>query len=135
MKAKDKARLNVVKSLLSEISYAEKEPANTNSSSFDVSSILQRSIKRRQDALEQYRNANATELAETESIEIAIIGEYLPKQMSTDEINAVLSDIIKQVGAQSEKDLGKVMKAVKLDAAVAPKKLVSDLAKALLKEN
>ena len=54
--------------------------------------------------------------------------------MNTDEINAVLSDIIKQVGAQSEKDLGKVMKAVKLDAAVAPKKLVSDLAKALLKD-
>lgn len=130
MKTKEKIKLAVVKSLLSEISYAEKEPAHVV---FDVSTILQRSLKRRQDALEQYKAAKASELAATELAEIEIINSYLPKQMSSEEIMAVLKDTIQQVGATSEKDLGKVMKAVKLDAAVAPKKLVSDLVKSMLK--
>jgi uncharacterized protein YqeY len=65
--------------------------------------------KQRRDAIAQYQNAGRSELAEQESQELAILEEYLPQQLSQAEVQAIVAEIIEQVGATSPKDMGKVM--------------------------
>ncbi|KAJ3085177.1 hypothetical protein HK102_000238 [Quaeritorhiza haematococci] len=131
-KASDKKRLTVIKSLLSDITYAEKSGSKGDASSFAV--ILQRAIKKREDSVQQYRAGDRADLAVAEEQEIAIVREYLPKQMSEEDIEGVVREVVEKVGAKSSKDLGKVMKAVNasVDPGAAPKKTVADVVKRVL---
>ena len=71
--------------------------------------MLTQLAKQRKDSVTQYQDAGREDLAEKESQELAIIEEYLPQQLSEAEIEAVVDDLIAQVGASSPKDMGKVM--------------------------
>jgi hypothetical protein len=71
--------------------------------------VLAQLAKQRRDSIEQYRQAGRNDLAETEAQELAIIEEYLPGQLSDEEVGAVVDEIIASVGATSVKDMGKVM--------------------------
>ena len=71
--------------------------------------ILTRLAKQRRDSIEQYTQVGRQELADQEAAELAIIEEYLPKQLSDDEIAQVIDRIIVDIGASSPKDMGKVM--------------------------
>jgi uncharacterized protein len=79
----------------------------------EILALLAKMIKQRQESVEIYDKAGRKELADGERSEIAIISAYLPKQMSEPEVKAVIAQVIGQVGAQSIKDMGKVMAALK----------------------
>ena len=77
-----------------------------------VTDVLLSSVKSRTDSAEQYAAADRPELAANERAEIVIIQSYLPKQLGEDETQALVAKTIAEVGAESKKDLGKVMKAI-----------------------
>jgi uncharacterized protein YqeY len=77
-----------------------------------VLGVLTSAVKTRQDSAEQYDSAGRPELAEKERAEIAVVQAYLPSQLSEDETRAVVEAAIAELGATTEQDLGKVMKAV-----------------------
>ncbi|CAO3656677.1 unnamed protein product [Mucor hiemalis] len=134
MKAKKQPDLNVVKGLLSDYTYYIKS-ANFVEGTPDeeaVISVLQKAIKRRQDSVAQYEAGGRPELAQQETEELQVLQSYMPEQMTVEAIEAELREIIKQVGASSSKDMGKVMKAWKHDAATADRKVVSDLVRTIL---
>jgi uncharacterized protein YqeY len=112
MKAKDKIRLETVRSIKKVL--LEKEvslrPQGQESLTEDQEiEVLAQLAKQRRDSIEQYRQAGRNDLAETEAQELAIIEEYLPGQLSDEEVGAVVDEIIASVGATSVKDMGKVM--------------------------
>jgi hypothetical protein len=112
MKAKDKIRLETLRSIKKVI--LEKETTVRPSGQEELTEaqeleVLTQLAKQRKDAVTQYQNAGRQDLAEQESQELAIIEEYLPQQLSEAEIEAIIDDLIAQVGASSPKDMGKVM--------------------------
>lgn len=78
-----------------------------------VLEMLQKMIRQRRDSIEMYEKAGRTELAEREQSEIAVIEKFLPKQMSAEEVEKIVEDLIAELGVDSIKDMGKVMGALK----------------------
>ncbi len=78
-----------------------------------ILSLLQSMIKQRRESIKLYEQGGRMELAQREAEEIAVIEEFLPEQMSDDEMAAVITGIIGEVGAESLKDMGKAMGALK----------------------
>ena len=112
MKAKDKIRLETVRSIKKVI--LEKEVALRPKGQDSLTEeqeieLLAQQAKQRRDSIEQYRNGGREDLAEKEAQELAIIETYLPKQLSEEEVNSIIDEIITSVGATTAKDLGKVM--------------------------
>ncbi|KAF9363638.1 hypothetical protein BGX34_003680 [Mortierella sp. NVP85] len=134
MRSKDKQRLAVVKGILSDLTYLEKSPqapAQVTDSVIQV--LIQKSIKRREESIANYKAAGRSEQAEQEQKEIDMLQVYLPKAMTEQEIEDEVRRVIKEQGATSPKDMGKVMKELgSLDPARAPKKTVSDTVKRVL---
>lgn len=112
MKAKDKVRLETVRSIKKVILEEESNARAAGKDSLTETQemdILTRLAKQRRDSIEQYTQAGRQELADGEAAELAILEEYLPKQLSDEDIAQVVDEIIAQVGANSPKDMGKVM--------------------------
>ena len=110
MKAKDKIRLETVRSIKKAI--LEKEvtlrPQGIDSLSEEHEiELLSQQAKQRRDSIEQYQNAGRNDLADKESQELAIIETYLPEQVSDEELETIIDEIIASSGASSIKDLGK----------------------------
>jgi uncharacterized protein YqeY len=101
----------------------------------DEIKLLQKLIKQRKDSLEIYEQQNRADLALTEKEEIEIIEKFLPKQLSENDLKVALTKIIKDLGASSNADLGKVMGiATKQLAGQADGKAISSLARELLSQ-
>lgn len=134
MRSKQQPDLNVVKSVISEYTYYIKSPNAPTNHSEDamVLSVLQKSIKKRQDSIAQYTAGGRPELAANEQQELVVLQRYLPEQMSAAEIEEKVRELVEQVGATSMKDMGKIMKAWTVDPATADRKLVSDAVKKVL---
>ncbi|MCI4405835.1 MAG: GatB/YqeY domain-containing protein [Sulfuricurvum sp.] len=99
----------------------------------DIIKIIQKQVKQRQDAMAQYREAGREDLYEQEAAEAAIFETYLPKQLSDDELKAAVAAIIAETGAETMKDIGRVMGAAsKTLGATADGKRINECAKALL---
>ena len=112
MKAKDKLRLQTVRSIKKAILEKEVElrPKGIESLTPEQEiELLSQQAKQRRDSIEQFNNAGRDDLADKESQELAIIETYLPEQASESEIEAIIEGIIADSGASSLKDLGKVM--------------------------
>jgi uncharacterized protein len=114
MKSKDKVRLETVRSIKKFI--LEKEVSVRPSGQETLTEaqemeILMQIAKQRRDSIEQYSKAGREELAAQEAAELAIVEEYLPQQMSEEEVDKAIGEIITSVGATSAKDMGKVMGA------------------------
>jgi hypothetical protein len=112
MKAKDKVRLATVRSIKKVLLEKEVEArvqGRTELNETEEIEALVQQAKQRRDSIAQYGQAGRKDLVEQESQELAIIEEYLPKQLSEAEISAVIAQIIDQVGATAPKDMGKVM--------------------------
>lgn len=109
MKAQEKERLSVIRMLQSAI---KNEQINLGHELADeeAMNVIRKAVKQRQDSIEQYANAGRTELADKERAEMEILRTYLPAEMSDEELESGLREIIASTGAQSKKDLGKVMK-------------------------
>ena len=132
MKDGDKFRTTVLRMILAEIQKIEiDEKSDLNE--LQITSILEKMIKQRNDAISQFEQAKRQELADKEKQEIEIIREFLPEQMSDDEISELVSKIVSEVGAQDMKDMGKVMGSLKpLIAGKADAGVVSQLVKKAL---
>ena len=76
----------------------------------EVLAIIRKSVKQRQDSIEQYTSGNRADLAAKEAAEIEILKAYMPPELSDAELESGLREIVASTGAQSKKDLGKVMK-------------------------
>jgi hypothetical protein len=134
MKAKDEARLRGLRAIKAEIIKAKTEPgAGGEVSAEKEISLLQKMVKQRRDSLEIYKQQAREDLAQKEEEEIKIIENFLPAQLSTDELKAELQQIIAETGALSPADMGKVMgMATKRFAGKAEGKTISAVVKELL---
>ncbi|MEI6380752.1 MAG: GatB/YqeY domain-containing protein [Cyanobacteriota bacterium ELA615] len=136
MKAKDKIRLETVRSIKKVL--LEKEvslrPQGQDSLTAEQEiELLSQQAKQRKDSIEQYQNAGRLDLAEKEAQELAIIQTYLPKQISDQELEVIISEIITTLGASSIKDLGKVIgSAIKQLKGQADGKKIEQIVKAKL---
>ncbi|WP_372999224.1 GatB/YqeY domain-containing protein [Sulfurimonas sp.] len=132
MKAKDtKTRdaLRLLTSAFKQIEVDERKELNDD----DVIKIIQTQVKRRNDSASQYKDAGRDDLLQIELDEIAIYTPYLPAQLSDDELESALKDIISKVGASTIKDIGKVMgMASKELAGKADGKRINECVKSLL---
>jgi uncharacterized protein YqeY len=114
MKAKDKTRLETVRSIKKLILEKESSVRANGQDSLTPDQeleLLTQLAKQRRDSIQQYQQANRADLADQERLELAILEEYLPRQLSEAELDAVLDQLIEQLGATSPKDMGKVMSA------------------------
>lgn len=97
--------------------------------------LLQKLVKQRKESAEIYRQQNRDDLAEEELYQAEIIETYLPKQMSDEEITAIVKEIVEETGAESMKDMGKVMgAAAKKLAGKADNKKISGIVKNILQQ-
>ena len=112
MKAKDKLRLQTVRSIKKAILDKEVElrpkGQDTLTPEHEIE-LLTQQAKQRRDSIEQFTNAGRDDLAEKESQELAIIETYLPEQVSDEEVTKIIDELIASSGATTMKDLGKVM--------------------------
>jgi len=109
MKAQEKDRLSTIRMLQSAIKN-EQINAGHELSDEEAMAVIRKAVKQRQDSIEQYSNAGRTELADKERAEMELLKGYLPAELSEEELEGGLREIIASTGAQSKKDLGKVMK-------------------------
>jgi uncharacterized protein len=130
MKSGEKLRLETLRMVRAQILEFEKKGLDRPMNEDDELSILSSAAKKRKEAIEQFKNAGRTDLAEKEAKELEIITEYLPKQLSREEAQAIVANLVKQSGALSVKEMGKVMPLAmkelkgKIDSA-----LISELVK------
>jgi uncharacterized protein YqeY len=136
MKAGDKIRLEAIRAIKKDI--IEKETAEKRAQRGELTpeeelEVLTAMVKRRRDSIEQFKQAGRTDLVDEETKQLAVIEQYLPAQLSEEEVKDVLKKIISQVGAVSAKDLGKVMgAAMKELKGKADGSMVQKIAKELL---
>ena len=136
MRAKDADRLRALRAIKSLILLEETSGSSADGLSADAEmKILMKAAKQRRDSLEVYVSQNRPDLAEKEQAELAIIEEFLPKQLSDKELTAKIAEIIASVGASSPADMGKVMGvASKQLAGLADGKAISAKVSELLKK-
>ena len=121
IKAKDSGRLSTLRLINAAIK--DREIALRGDDSLEgvtdgeILAILAKMIKQRQDSITAYEEAGRLELAEGERSEIEIIKEFLPKQMNDDEVKNAISETIQKTGAESIRDMGKVMASLKSEFA------------------
>ena len=135
MRAKDQDRLRTLRAIKSLILLKETSGTHTvGDLSADVEmKLLTKAAKQRRDSLEIYKSQGREDLAGVEQAELTIIEEFLPKQLSEDELKAKLEEIKNRVGASAPSDIGKMMGvATKELAGLADGKVVSAMVKALL---
>ncbi len=134
MKARDKVRLEALRNIKKVFIEAKTAPgANDTLEDAQALKILQKLAKQGHDSADLYNSQNRPDLAEEEMAQVNVIESYLPKQMSEEEIEAVVKEIIAQTGAQSMKEMGKVMGvASKQLAGKADGKKISEIVKKLL---
>ena len=115
MKAGDKDRLKVVRLMRAAIIQIEVDQ-RIELDDAAVLGVLNKMVKQRRDSISQFRDGGRDDLADVELAEIAVIENYLPEQMSDDELDAMIAKAISEIGAESIRDMGKVMGAVKAKA-------------------
>ena len=117
MLAKDADRLSTLRLLKSALGYAQIERKTDTLEDAEVVPIVQKEVKKRRDAIEQYEKAGRSELAARERQEIVVLESYLPKPLGPEELDQLVRATIQDVGATSKKDMGSVIKAVQAKAA------------------
>ena len=112
MKSRDKETTSTLRMAISEL---KKEEIDKRIELEDeqVIQILQRMIKQRKDSYSQFSTAGRNELAEKEQNEINILSDFLPEQLSEEELNIMIMEVIKETGADGPQDMGKVMGSLK----------------------
>ena len=134
MRNKDSVRRTVLRTIISEIRNAEiaKQEALDDEG---VLVVMTKQAQQRRDSIEAFKSASRSDLVESESAELKIISGYLPEQLSEDEIEVVITEVISQVEAKGFSDMGKVMKEImQRIRGRADGKMVSSIVTSRLKE-
>ena len=117
LKAKDKAKISAFRLILSSIKDLEisnrSGPNKKVTDNEDIKKLLKKMIKQRSESIEIYKKNNRQDLSEVEEGEVQVLTSYLPKQLSEEETNKVCKETIKKIGANSIKDIGKIMGELK----------------------
>lgn len=134
MKSKDSLALEALRAIKSEILLLQTKGGGSDEiSSDDEIKLLQKMVKQRKDSAALYQDQGRNDLAEPELAQVKIISQFLPEQLSSDELKSIISEIITKVGATSMKDMGKVMgMASKQLAGKSDGKSISVIVKQLL---
>ena len=116
LKEKDKTAyptLRLIVSAIKDAEIANRSKEKKDMSDSDITAILKKMIKQRNESCEVYKKAGRKELLDSETQEIEVINTFLPKQLSHEETKKICEEVVKSVGADSMKDMGKVMGALK----------------------
>jgi uncharacterized protein YqeY len=117
LKAKDKAKISTFRLILSSIKDLEisnrSGPNKKVTDNEDIKKLLKKMIKQRSESIEIYKKNNRQDLSEVEEGEVQVLTSYLPKQLSEEETNKACKETIKKIGANSIKDIGKIMGELK----------------------
>ena len=133
MIAKDAERLSTLRLLKSAVGYAQIERGTENLTDAEVVVLIQKEVKKRRDAIEQYEKGGRPELASKEKQEITVLESFLPQPLALDELEQLVCATIQETGATSKKQMGQVIKAVQAKAAGrATGKTISELVGKLL---
>jgi uncharacterized protein YqeY len=133
MRAKDRVALDSLRAVKSQILLLKTEARDAEVTEDQEIAILQRMVKQRKDSYDQFTAQGRNDLAEVEEAQMKIIEQFLPKQLSAEELEAEMKKIIAETGAESIKDLGKVMAAAsKSLVGKSDGKSISETAKRLL---
>ena len=133
MIAKDADRLSTLRLLKSAVGYAQIERGTENLTDAEVVVLIQKEVKKRRDAVEQYEKGGRPELASKEKQEITVLESFLPQALALDELEQLVRATIQETGATSKKQMGQVIKAVQARAAGrAAGKIISELLGKLL---
>ncbi len=134
MKQKDKYRLEALRAIKSELLLLKTaEGATGEIDEATALKVLQKMVKQRKESADLYKSKGREDLAEQELMQAKYIEEYLPKPLTDEELEAAIKEIIAEVGAQTIRDMGKVMAvATKRFAGRADNKKVSQIVKSLL---
>jgi len=118
MRAKDILKRDTLRNIQAVVKQIEVDERREVTNA-DMEAILVKYAKQREDAMAQFKDAGRDDLVENEKAELAIVKAYLPEQMSDEELEATIKEIVAQTGATTMKDMGKVMGAAK--AAIGSK--------------
>jgi hypothetical protein len=132
MVAKDNQRRDVIRVLTSAIKQVEIDSQKTLSAE-DVVAVLQKEAKKRRESIDEATKLGRSEIVEREKQELAILEEFLPRQLSREEIAVIVREVIAQTGVTSAKEMGKLMGALMPRVkGLADGKLVNEVVKELL---
>ena len=130
MKSKDTVTLGSIRLLISAIKYREVELRPNSITDEDVLGVLKKLIKQRKESIEQFQAGGRPDLVDSESAELKVLEKYLPAQMSSEQVQALVVEVITALNATSIKDMGLVMKEViARSGGAADNKLVSTFIK------
>ena len=133
MKSKDQAALRSIRAIKAAILLTKTDGSGKELDEAGEIKLLQKLVKQRQDSLDIFKKQGRDDLAKVEEQEIEVISRYLPKQLSSDELKPIISDIIAKTGASGMKDMGKVMGMASAQlAGQADGKTLSGIVKELL---
>ena len=117
LKAKDKAKISTFRLILSSIKDLEilnrSGPNKKDTDNEEIKKLLKKMIKQRSESIEIYKKNNRQDLLEVEEGEAQVLASYLPKQLSEEETNKVCNEIVQKIGANSLKDMGKIIGELK----------------------
>lgn len=116
MKAGDKERLKVVRLMLAAIKQIEVD-TRAELDDAGVLAVLAKMVKQRRDSIEQFEKGGREDLATIERAEISVLEDYLPEQLGADDLAQMVDEVIRDTGAESVRDMGKVMGQIKAKAA------------------
>jgi uncharacterized protein len=117
MLAREAERLSTLRLLKSALGYLQIEKKSEDLSDSEIIAVVQREIKKRRDAAEQYQHGGRPELAAKEKKEIVILESFLPKPLEPEELEHLVRTTIEELGATGKKEMGAVIKAVQEKAA------------------
>jgi uncharacterized protein YqeY len=133
MVSKDTVKLNTLRFLNSAIKNKEIDSRPTPITADDIMTVIKKLAKQRKESIDQFRAAGRTDLVDAESAELKILETYLPAQMSREQIETIVAEVITATGAKTIKEMGTVMKeAMVRTAGSADGKLLSEVIKSKL---
>jgi uncharacterized protein YqeY len=132
MKEKEKERINALRNIIGKLKYRYIDKGDKLTEQEEIK-VIQSLAKQRWESIEMYKQGGRNDLVETETKELSIIEEYLPQAMSEEEVRRLVRETVKETGAESMSDLGKVMPLVmKKGAGKVDGKIAQDILRELL---
>jgi|TARA_B110001454_G_scaffold218810_1_gene248040 uncharacterized protein YqeY len=132
MKEKEKERINALRNIIGKLKYRYIDKGDKLTEQEEIK-VIQSLAKQRRESIEMYKKGGRNDLVETETKELSIIEEYLPQAMSEEEVRRLVRETVKETGAESMSDLGKVMPLVmKKGAGKVDGKIAQDILRELL---
>ncbi len=132
MKEKEKERINALRNIIGKLKYRYIDKGDKLTEQEEIK-VIQSLAKQRRESIKMYKQGGRNDLVETETKELSIIEEYLPQAMSEEEVRRLVRETVKETGAESMSDLGKVMPLVmKKGAGKVDGKIAQDILRELL---